>query len=493
MLNLRPHQERGIADLRAALTRHQSVMFRAETGYGKTVIASHIASRVSDAGKRLWFICHRRELVEQTVLTFEKAGINTGIIMAGQEYNPFPNVHVVSIDSLSRRWDKVTIPHYAIIDECHHSLSESWQNTIAILKKAGVKIIGLTATPWRANGAGFRGVFDDLVETVDTAWLIENGYLSRFRVFCPSTPDLKGAHIQGGDYKTADLEKIMGKADLMGCAVSNWKEKAESLRTIAFAPSISMSESMAATFRANGVNAAHLDGGTDKKDRRQVIRDFADGKIHVLWNVNLFSEGFDLSAIAGRDVPIECLIQYRPTQSLAMHRQQVGRALRPKQNPAIILDHAGNHARHGFQDDHIFWSLDGMPKRPKEEVAESFRLCPSCLESHRPRPSCPACGYVYPVAVKEFTVIDGVLSEVLRGEQTRPTRDQVSEIISRCTTYKQLCEVEKKLGYKHGWAWHIAQGKDFIDAPKSKYDYRSRAIDKKYPNADFYERQLNEK
>ena len=460
MITLHPHQDDGIARLRASILVNQSVLFRAETGFGKTVCAAFVALGCYKNRVPFWFICHRRELVEQTAMTFNSIGVPSGLIMAGQHYDPTVKTQIVSIDSLKNRWDRVVMPKYVIIDECHHSVSASWLAAINNLKSYGVKIIGLTATPWRQNGEGFRHIFDDMVDTVDTAWLIDNGYLSNYRVFCPFTPDVSKMGLMAGEFATGAVEHVMGDAKLMGCAVENWLKYAANKRTIGFAPSIAMSQNMVEMFRANGIKAAHLDGETDKNDRRQIIRDYANGDLQVLWNVNLFAEGFDLSAIAGRDVPIEALIQYRPTMSLAMHRQQVGRALRPKPEPAIILDHAGNTERHGFQDDPIVWSLDGQGKRKKTDTVDSFKLCPQCLASHRPANNCPECGYAYPQAeVKPIEIIDGILTEVTRQSMPRPTADELRIMVDACKTYGELLQIEKRYGYKHGWAWKISRNR----------------------------------
>ena len=157
------------------------------------------------------------------------------------------------------------------------------------------------------------------------------------------------------------------------------------------------------------------DGQTPKDERGKAVRAYADGHIDVLTNVALFGEGFDLSSLAGRDVPIECVSLLRPTMSLSLHLQQIGRSLRPKPKPAIILDHAGNMMRHGFPDDDFDWSLSAREKKNRgngKEPQIAIRQCEMCYFVHRPAPACPNCGHVYEIQYREIDELDGDLSEI---------------------------------------------------------------------------------
>ena len=202
-----------------------------------------------------------------------------------------------------------------------------------------------------------------MVQGPPVAWLIANGYLSDYRAYAPSAPDLTGIHTLAGDYVKNEIDQVMkGKAIVADC-VSQWRRYAAGQ----------------ADHRVRGVGRALADDGrgvparpasrpptstptTPPHVRRQHILNFATGHLQVLWNCDLFSEGFDLSAIAGRDVPIECVIQARPTKSLTLHLQQVGRALRRKPYPAILLDLCGNLARLGLPDHPHEWTLAGPPE-----------------------------------------------------------------------------------------------------------------------------------
>ena len=201
--------------------------------------------------------------------------------------------------------------------------------------------------------------------------------------------------------------------------------------------------------------AVHLDATMKKTDRKAASRAFADGQIDVLWNVDLFGEGYDLAAQAGRDVTVEAVILARPTQSVGLHRQQVGRALRRKDQPAVILDHSGNTLRHGLPCDEIEWSLADRQKKKKgdEEAAIAIRQCPKCFTVHRPAPRCTFCGHVYEIRQREIDVIEDDLAEV---DVATLRRNRLREQ-SGAHTLEDLIELGRRRNYKHPekWAAHL--------------------------------------
>ena len=201
------------------------------------------------------------------------------------------------------------------------------------------------------------------------------------------------------------------------------------------------------------MKAQHIDGKTPKKLRAEMCRDFADGKIEVLLNVDLFGEGYDLAAQAGKDVTIDCVIQARPTQSLSLHLQQVGRGLRKKSDgsKALLLDHAGNWMRHGLPDDERVWSLEGekrtRKKRQSAEEAGSVRQCPTCYGVHEPAPKCPYCGHVYESAGRKIEEREGELQEI----NTSAVRRSHLASQGRARTPEQM----RALGYSAARTAHI--------------------------------------
>lgn len=418
--HLRPHQDKLIKEARAALRDHQSILIQGATGIGKTVIASFMVSSAHHKGHDAMFMVHRRELIDQTSKTFTRAGIPHTILCAGYHYNPRMKVCIASTGTLVNRLDSIRPPKVLFPDEAHHCTAASWAKCIKWAKSYGAKIVGLSATPWRLSGEGLREHFDFMVKGPSVAWLIENEYLSRYRAFCPSAPDLSNVHERAGDFVQSEIEKVMTGKAVISDFVGQWKDKAYGKRTVGFAPSIRASELLVQEFNSAGIPAVHVDANTPNELRRQHILNFAAGYIPIIWNVDLFGEGFDLSAIAERDVPIEAVIQGRPTMSLSLHLQQLGRALRPKAEPAILLDHAGNIMRHGLPDSPFDWSLDARAKKPKSgsgEGDEAARQCPKCFFVHHPLAStCPNCGHKYTPKVRKMDEVEGELKEITRAQ-----------------------------------------------------------------------------
>lgn len=458
MITLRPDQEEARTGLRVALRSHQAVLLFAPTGFGKTVLSSALIKLISDAEKRVIFAVHRDALIKQTSNTLDGFGIRHSFIAAGYHHNPYLKVNIASIPSLQNRLGKHPAD-YLFVDEAHLSASAGWSKTIEFYRAAGTKIIGMTGSPERLDGKPLGAVWDTMVLGPSTRWLIENGFLSKYRAFAPAGVDLSGVHTRGGDYVQSEVDEIMaGKAVLAG-AVKHWRRFAPGLRTIAFAPSIARSEQLAAEFRANGINAVSLDGGTDKADRVRAFRGFADREIDVLVNVRLFTEGFDLSAQVGRDVVIECVLDYAPTQSLALHLQKHGRGLRRDAKPHVLLDLVGGFARLGLPDDEREWSLDGRvkEKRAKDEDEEKVRTCPVCFAAHEPRPVCPECGHVYTAQPRKVEEVEGDLHEI----DIEAMRKQRVEEQAKARTLDDLVRLATARGYKspEKWAAHVWTGR----------------------------------
>jgi DNA repair protein RadD len=445
---LRDYQEVMIGDTRLALRKHRAVLLRAPTGSGKTAIASYMTGGARNKGLRAWFMCHRDFLLEQTHRAYETVGIEHSYIAAGMPVNYHHSIQVCSVSTVARRLDKLTPPDLFIWDEAHHIAATTWK-TIRDWG-SGAKHIGLSATPARLDGKGLRGAFSEIVHGPDTGWLIEHGYLSKYRAFAPSRPDLKGVHTVAGDYNKHETAEIMDTSEIIGDMVRHYRSKANGKRIIYFAVSVEHSKHIAATFNASGIPALHLDGSSTTQERIAAAARFAEGSIKVLSNVDLFGEGYDLSAQANCDVTVEAVGLARPTKSLALHLQQVGRALRPKNDPAIILDHAGNLLRHGLPDDDREWTLDGVVRSKNSAGGPPVRQCPTCFGVHSAaKATCPYCGHVYETEGRSVDEVAGDLAE-LDVEQLRAARKAEQ---AKCRTLNDLIDLAKRRGYKNPEKW----------------------------------------
>ena len=417
-----------------------------------------MASAFANRGAQAWFICHRAELVEQTSKTFQRYGLAHSYIVAGLPMSLGMMVQVCSIDTLKNRLEKLKAPRIALIDECHHSGAAGWAMVIAWLVENGAQIIGLSGTPQRHDGVGLDAHFDELVLGPTVAWLMAEGHLSQYAIYAPSAPDMKGVRKFMGDYAKADTEERMRKPKLTGDMISHWRKHADGKRTIGFAVTVAHSVYLCEQFNLAGIPSAHLDGKTPKAERKRIIMDYAHGKLKVIWNVGLFGEGFDLSAIAQMDITIDCIIDAAPTMSLSWYLQKVMRPMRPAPGKeAIILDHAGNSNRHGYPDDEREWSLEGKEKGKKaanDNVPPPPVTCEKCFRQiKRPLPECcPGCGKRLAAEVKPMEVAEGELQRKTEADK-RETRARLIQEQIECKDIGALADLGRKRGYKNPIAW----------------------------------------
>lgn len=455
MIELRPFQQDIIDRVRASLKVHDAIMLQSPTGSGKTVKASFMVKGALAKNGRPWMVVNRDYLVEQTSGTFYSLGIAHGIIAAGRPFNPYQMVQVCSIDTLKNRLARIPAgcyPTVMFVDEAAHSAAGSWAKVLEWARLVGAKIVGLTATPERLDGKPLNPPYQDIVPGPSVAWLMEQGYLSRYRAYAPTSPALADVGTRAGDYSTDELEDEMDKPTLIGDIVGHYLKLAAGKKAMYFCVTISHSKHVAEAFRAAGVSAIHLDGTTPAHERKAAARAMADGALDVITNVMLAAEGWDLAAQAGRDVTLECVGMLRPTKSLSLYLQQVGRALRKKDYPAIILDHAGNIEAHGLPDDERTWTLTGRKKGDqKAEVA--IAVCKSCFATYRAvLKACPECGFVKPVAEggpREISVGDGELAEVDPAEMRQRRQKQEAA----CRNVGELVDLGRARGLKNPEQW----------------------------------------
>jgi superfamily II DNA or RNA helicase len=453
MIQLRPYQQQLLDEARTAYRGGvRSVLLQLATGGGKTVTASTVVHGAAEKGNGTWWLTHRRELADQASQTFHSLGIPHGTIRAGHVSDPRALVQVASIQTIANRLSDLPPPALIVFDECHHLGAASWERIFDAYPDA--RVLGLTATPWRLDGQGLGKWFGYMVSGPSTAELIEAGSLSPYRLFAPATPDLSDVATSAGDYQRGALAKAMDKPQIVGDAIGHYRRLCLGKRAVAFAAGVENSKHIAAQFNASGIPAEHVDGSMRNEDRDAAVERFRRGETLVLSNADLFGEGFDVPAI-------EAAILLRPTKSLSLHLQQVGRALRPSEGKAeaIILDHAGNSLRHGLPDDAREWSLEDRARRKKGEASEEpVRQCTGCFFVYRPAPRCPQCGHQPVVAVREIEQVDGQLEEVKRAEQAAKLDRWKEE--RNCHTLEDWQALAAARGYKSGWAlirWQARQ------------------------------------
>jgi DNA repair protein RadD len=430
----RPDQWQFISDIRAAWNGGaRDVIGVAATGFGKTVCLSQIIEQHDGAS---CVIAHRQELVGQISGMLARYGIRHNIIAAEATkraiaaahvaehghsyYTPSARCAVASVDTLVRAempaaWaSQVTL---TIPDEGHHVVrGNKWHTALERFPNPARRGLLPTASPIRADGKGLGrhadGIADAMVEGPPMRWLIEQGFLTDYRVVCVES-DLKLLEAQvgaSGDWSPQQLREAAQKSHIVGDVVATYKRFATGLLNITFTTDTETAAAMAAAYRQAGVRAGCLTGKTHDGLRRQMLRQFSARELDVIVAVDIVSEGFDLPAI-------ECVSFARPTQSLGLYMQQFGRALRPMpgKSRALILDHVGNVLRHLPPDRPRVWSLDRRDKRAsKTNDAVPMRVCLQCYEPfERIYRDCPNCGYYHePEGRGSPAQVEGDLAEM---------------------------------------------------------------------------------
>jgi DNA repair protein RadD len=444
---LRRYQERALERVADAWrSGMRSVLLVSPTGSGKTVIAAEMTRRTNANGRRVIFLAPRRELIDQASRKLSDLGINHGIILAGdRRSNLNALTQVASIDTLRVRIDRLALlnPALIIVDEAHLFVT---QKRAGLLDRwPNARRVGLTATPCRKDGRGLSVLFDELIEVATPAELTTAGHLVPARYYSLSEPDLRRVGIFGGDYRLGELAQVMYKlvADVPATLLS----RAADRRSVVFAVNIRHSIAIRDALLRAGVAAEHVDGTTPTSDREAIFARFRSGETQVLCNCQVATIGFDLPEI-------DCVVLCRPTKSLALHLQMIGRGLRPAPEKGkvdcLVLDHSGSVHRLGFATDDREWSLEGhkdlaTTRRERERNAGIETTCPECRCIYTGGRQCPSCGfYIEPVG-KDVVTLDGELVEV--GE-ARP------EDVDRNAFYAELRGLAGERGYKLGWADH---------------------------------------
>jgi superfamily II DNA or RNA helicase len=445
-VNLRAYQQRAIADTRAAINAgSRAPLLVLPTGGGKTIIFSAIAQSAAAKGNRVLILVHRRELIHQASSKLQWIGLDHGIIAAGVPASD-AQVQIASVQTLARRLTRMDWqPGLIIIDEAHHATAGQWARILDHWPNA--YRLGVTATPCRLDGCGLRNAFNAMVLGPSVADLISAGYLSPARIYAPPVvADLQSIRSRGGDYANDQAAAAMDRPTVTGDAIAHYQRLAAGQQAIAFCCNVAHAVSVCDAFKTAGIGAELLLGNTP--DREQVVADFASHRIRVLVTVDVVSEGFDVPAAS-------CAILLRPTQSLGLYLQQVGRVLRPApgKEHAVILDHVGNVTRHGFPDDPRDWSLDDRMRRSKGTPAPSVRTCPECFAAFKPAPICPVCGAgCVPIRSRVIREMAGELRELKREEVRQRTDER-----RQARTLQQLIAVGQARGMKNpvGWARHV--------------------------------------
>ena len=438
-ITLYPFQDQSIDALRAHIRAgRKNLILSAPTGSGKTLCASYLLDECNSKRKRAVFVVDRISLLDQTSAVLDQYAIPHGVIQADHwRYRPWERIQVASAQTLARRqWPQADL---IIVDECHAIL----QTVVKRIAARDCVTVGLTATPF-TKGLGKH--YDSVVSVTTTNKLIEAGFLSRYRIFAASEPDMTGAKVVAGEWSEDEAAKR--SMPIVGDCVAEYLKHGGDKKFIAFGCTVAHCEEMQRQFMSAGVQCALYTYRTGDDERTRMVEEFRKPNSYIrgLISVSALAKGFDVS-------DVEVVILARPLRkSFAEHVQMLGRGLRshPGKESCTVLDHSSNCVRFWDQMQDFFENGaseldDGRPKEKKKTKNSEKKpvKCPKCFRVHDPRPNCPHCGHVYPKRIG-VSHQAGELRELAGGASATP--DQRQDI------YSQLLYITRDRGYKSGYA-----------------------------------------
>jgi DNA repair protein RadD len=426
---LRVYQHKTFDEIRIALEDCRHVLLQSPTGSGKSHLIGAVVAAAEVAGLSVLILATRTRIVWQLHERLEAFQIDHGVIAAALPALNYraARVQVASVDTLYRRAlvdCKVPLPSadVVIFDEAHLALGQS---RIALLERYPKAIhLGFTATPAKVSGRPLSERFDKLIIGPSVKELIASGDLVRARIFAaPAASESELAAIdrdsKTGDYVTGQIGELMARPKLIGDVVQNWLRIANGKRTIVFACTQAHGAALAQEFLQAGVPAELLTDQDAEADREAAIYRLETGRTQLLINCFLLSYGVDIPSV-------ECIVLARPTRSVTLYLQAVGRGMRPApgKDSVIIIDHGRVVETLGMPDADFAWSLadDGNVNfRARGSVAsrsesdEYCRTCPECQHMwlvSEDGPACQCCGWLPAQKLRAVAFTDAELREI---------------------------------------------------------------------------------
>jgi superfamily II DNA or RNA helicase len=409
MINLRPYQKQSIAEIDEYFRNGKKrVILRANTGAGKTTIATWMIERSLRYNYPTIFVVRGRLLVSNASETLDKYKIDHSVCMAGHyRYSQKKLVQVCSIDTLKARqnWPFKDQQPLIFLDEMHKDYSDMFE------QYPDAFFVGMSGTPYNDNSH-----YQAVVCPIEGFELRDMGFLVPERIYCPHIIDVSAVKMKAGDFDKKQLQSVVTQSAVVGNVVQDWKDFGQNRPTLCFAVSVEHSLQLKQAFNDAGVSAVHIDASSSDEERANAKRGLISGKIKIACNVDIFSTGWDCP-------PISCILLARPTWSLTWYLQVVGRGLRPHESKTdcIILDNAGNVFRHGAPYRIREVSLEKPTKKKSRTMDTRVCTCEECFYVFDPEEhsGCPACGWVRPKREREVKNIAGTLVEYFESEEAR--------------------------------------------------------------------------
>lgn len=442
------HQTEAIDQIVDAFHKgHKRVLYTLDTGGGKTVVCSLVAQLMQGIKRPLLFLAHRNSLVDQASETFTSLGIPHGVIKAGSPISRHL-INVGMVQTVARR--NIDRQALVVIDEAHHCAGQNQWRTVA--EKFADRVLGVTATPIRADGLGLGvksgGIFEHLIQGADIDHLLKIKRLVPLKLYAPKQRiDWKNFTTKGDDFDQDSVSADFETRKIYGDAVKVWEQIAKGMRTITFCHCIKAAEAVAQAFCDAGYPSAVITGNDTRDMQKAKIRSLAERQIINLVSVDVISEGTDIPAV-------ECGLMMRPTMSFGLYRQQAGRIMRWAQDKThgILIDMVGNCAAHGDPMSKIIWELDGnetlnVKKSNIEKGIVKLKQCPECWMYRKMNP-CEHCGAATDGSRKIDQVFETEYMEIeAKKREAIQRKVEGKEIIM----LRKFLQMAKSQGYKPFW------------------------------------------
>ena len=412
---------------------------------GKSFI---MARMIKGAKGNVLVLAHRHTLINQHKELLKSLGVLT------------ENVRVESVfTEASRlgRYAKNSI-NLIIIDEAHLSEATSYRK---VCEYYDCKRVLFTATPARLDGKPLT-LADTLITGITADELIKTGAISEYDYYAPDLDlNIDNVDLVAGEYNNGQLTELMCQAAIYGDVLKYYRQLGDNRQAIAYCTSVKHSEQTAKMFCDSGIPAISIDGSMSQKERNLRMELFKSGKVQILCNCNLISEGVTLPGAS-------VALLLRPTCSLPLFIQQACRVLTPVEGKkAVIIDFVNNVQKHGLPTEAHHWSLTQTVERRKEfneDGTLSIRQCEKCFKCFKTAPVCPYCGYTYKIKGRELKAVKDVELKKIEAAQKETEEQQRKEARreqGQCKTYEELYALAIKRGYKNpsGWAYFIMKGR----------------------------------
>lgn len=344
---LRPYQHEAVAAAQRDLATHRSTLLVAATGTGKTVTFAELVRQAKMRGQCCLVLAHRDELIQQAVRKLEALGMHPEVERAKWRASASADCVVASVQTLrGPRLTKYARDHFGLIvvDEAHHATAPGYRAILDHFEAA--KVLGVTATPLRADGQALGDVFDTVAYRYEIRQAIREGYLVPItaRHVVVDGVDLSAVKTRAGDLAQDQLAKVLETEQAIAGVVVPLLELTHDRPTVVFGVDVAHAKAMCDALNDRRPGCARsVYGSMNDRERSDLLRDFEAGQFQYLCNCALLTEGWDSPRTA-------CVAIARPTKSWALYVQMVGRGTRPcpetGKRDLLLLNFSGKAGRH---------------------------------------------------------------------------------------------------------------------------------------------------